>query len=170
MACALVAAGLLIAGIFSGQWISGGYSETEINLGLRSVEVCLSDICDGSTYGELEGEGLGGARFAGLLALVVGVFTALALLGSVLHQLFARGRHWFIAPTTVAILASAIAMIVGVVALVTLQKLTIAGQAGTGLGFAFYGLGAAAGLVSAIFIGRTPPIDEDQFDPPFAPL
>jgi hypothetical protein len=167
LGAAALSAALLVVGTFSGQWVTGGYGAAELRIGLRGVEICLTgEGCDVKALADLGGD-TGLARPLGLIATAFGLLSALALTLAILDKLSDRGRQWAIAPTTVAIVSCGLTLIIGVVTLVSLQKLSVPGQGGTGVAFIVYGLGAAVGATAAILIGRTPVSDEEQFEPPF---
>lgn len=150
---ALVAAVLILAGLFTPGWWLADRDDDRIASGLRTIERCSSDGCEQRPIGEVvKGHD---AFFAfGWIALGAGVAGACALVVAAGLALARREVDWPVMPASAALVLCLLALIAACVLMVIKP---FSDQMRPGYSFLLVGSGCTLGLLGAIFAGRTPP-------------
>ena len=164
---------LVLMGSMWAPWLSGspgGASNLEghtLEVGLRAISVCSPDC----TTIALGADGLGATHLpiVGFLTTMIGllcVVGVVCLLAQTLRRFLSdhQPATMRVALSTLAILASGLALVAAVIA-VSLFSHDF--KTGAGSGFFSYGIGASIALYGSIVMGRLPPDDRHHFDPPF---
>lgn len=178
VAAAAAAIALILLGDLSRDWLRGIDHGIESRLGLREIELCqMVEPVPGDAVQSCETvplAAIAGSRFAPegfdrfrTLATAThwaGV-AAIALLAIALALGVAnRAVDLFVHPTTLAILASATALVLGGLVLALNPYSGLVGW-GSGRGFVFYGVGAGLGVFGAILLGQSRALPPSEFDP-----
>jgi hypothetical protein len=153
---------------FSDRWFSGRdpYTEVRTEMGLRSVESCWAhengtvDGCESASLSDAAG-GESQMPLFGWITTVALWIAALALAGSAALMLAGKFPVRFVAPTTVALVALAFALIAGCVFLALKPR----GPLGAGPGFIAWAPGELAGIIATILVARIRPADPEWDDP-----
>jgi hypothetical protein len=154
----LLAAAALGVAAFSPHWLGNAviFDEAQVTMGLRTVETCSGGgvICVSATIGQVAEQAESTAAFPafGWITFVACLIGAGALVISVALVLARRTPLWPMAPTTLAFLAVAIALITGCVFCAI--KPGEGGVIGVGWGFYVFGLGVIGGLPASQLLAR----------------
>jgi hypothetical protein len=178
VAAAVAAIALLVLGVWSRDWLRGVDYGIESRLGLRLVELCqMVEPAPGEAVRSCETvslDAIAESRFAPdgferYQALATaswwsGLAAAGLVLLCLLLALIDRPLDLPVHPTTLALLTSAAALLIGGLTLALNPYSKLVGW-GSGRGFVLFGVGAALGLFAAIVLGRTRRLPPSEFDP-----
>ncbi len=167
MGAAALAAVLLVVAAFSNSWLIGENYGITSNVGLRTVETCpAADTCQSvalSTWSEspFAPDGLSTFITLATVSFVAALLTALFMLILLGYSIRQVAPRWPVHPGSISLLLSIVLLVIGVLTL-ALHPFKAAGW-GTGPGFMILGGGDVAALIAALFLGRTVPLDEDDW-------
>jgi hypothetical protein len=172
IALAVVAATALAIAALSSHWLIslyGGGDDQGTRMSLRASYTCNSGECVPLANGDLDNLVQTSAAFApaGWVTFVASLVAAAFLALSLTFALARRRPDWPMAPTTIAFLGAAIAIISGCVFVATKPA-----GAALGLGWAFpvFCVGAVCGIAGSQLLARAlrpvdPDLLADSFDP-----
>jgi uncharacterized membrane protein len=169
IAVASVSACVLVYASMSLDWLTAVDPDNHGGIGLRAIRTCLDECTVTALSDELHHAGASGTL--GSVGFVVSIaewIAAAALLVSAGLALFGKFALRPVPPTSIAALASIVA-IISTCVFVAVNPARPEFQAGAG--FWLGGVGAIGGLLAAIFIARqrtpdwdeTPAVDEDNW-------
>jgi hypothetical protein len=153
-----VAAAALGVAAFSPHWLGNAAigDDTTITMGLRATETCSGGgvICVSASIAQVAEQANSTAAFPtfGWITFVACLIGCGGLVISVALGLARRAPQWPMAPTTLAFLAIALALITGCVFCAI--KPGEGGFIGVGWGFYVFGLGVIAGLPASHLLAR----------------
>jgi hypothetical protein len=174
---AIAAALCMLYGGFTKKWLVNGGHNVEIGFGLRSNFMCMTDyedkqVCKDQSNGEAvelvkhRDPKLASSAFVptGWITFISLLLAALGLLGAAAVAATKKPMDLRVAPTTIGLLFSMIALITGCVFVAT--KPGPPGMVGVGLSFWIFGIGSVMGIVGAQMLAKVnrPPDPEWTVD------
>ena len=165
--CAGIGALLLVLAAFSSTWIKGKHYDIESRVGLQSIDTCVSGSeCDTVSLSDWQAsssapKGLGTFIALGMVTFYLCLFTAFLLLVLLGYSVSGKTPHWPVHPGSLVLLLSIALLIAGVLTL-ALHPFKVAGW-GTGPGFLILGAGDMCALFGSLILGRSAPLDEDEW-------
>jgi hypothetical protein len=158
---------LVVLGVLSRDWVHGIDLGIESHLGLQELELCQmvepetgvrvrsceTVALDAIGEGQFVPDGFARFHTLAIIAFWAGLAAAFLCLVCVVLGVLDRPLDLPVHPTTLAILASATALMVGGITLTLNPYSKLVGW-GSGRGFVLYGIGTALGLFGAIVLGQ----------------
>jgi hypothetical protein len=176
---AIGAAVCMLFGAFSRQWLVNGNKHLEYGFGLRSNYECTTAYGDDAkqdcqthanaeiveTFKQLDSKLASGAFVpTGWITFIAILLAALGLLGAAAMAATKKVIELPMAPTTIGILGSMIALVTGCVFVAT--KPGPPGMVGVGLSFWIFGIGSVMGILGSQMLAKVnrPPDPEWTVD------